>query len=108
MCYVFIHSGNGTAQGSEESPHAAERFFAPPFGRRSECRLSLSLVQLAKLNEISNFGFSTTGSRVKMTSGLSTAYNIVQKYHGDIKVKSEIGEGMTFTVVLPIEKELTT
>jgi two-component system, OmpR family, phosphate regulon sensor histidine kinase PhoR len=34
--------------------------------------------------------------------GLYWAYKIVQLHSGDIKVKSKLGEGTTFTVVLPI------
>lgn len=56
-----------------------------------------------KLGKIFDFGFSTGDSRVKMSSGLSTAYNIVQKHHGEIKVDSEVGKGTTFSIVLPIK-----
>lgn len=56
-----------------------------------------------KLGKIFDFGFSTGDSRVKMSSGLSTAYNIVQKHQGEIKVDSEVGKGTTFSIVLPIK-----
>ena len=59
-----------------------------------------------KLNSIFDFGFSTEQSRVKMTMGLSTAYNIVQQHHGDILVTSKMGEGSQFTVMLPIEQSV--
>jgi signal transduction histidine kinase len=36
--------------------------------------------------------------------GLSIVYNIVQKHHGDIEVKSEIGKGTEVTIALPIER----
>ena len=55
-----------------------------------------------KLKTIFNFNFSQTGSRVKMGSGLVTAYNIIQKHQGDIKVDSELGTGSCFTITLPI------
>ncbi len=35
--------------------------------------------------------------------GLSISYGIVQKHGGDIAVKSELGKGTEFTIVLPIE-----
>ncbi len=57
-----------------------------------------------KLKRIFNFTFSDRGSRVKMGSGLVTAYNIVQRHRGDINVESRLGEGSTFTVRLPIEE----
>lgn len=56
-----------------------------------------------KLDKIFDFQFSTDQSRVKMTSGLSTAYSIVQKHHGEIIVTSELGKGSTFSVILPIK-----
>jgi signal transduction histidine kinase len=34
--------------------------------------------------------------------GLSIAYGIVQKHHGRIEVKSEVGVGTTFCIWLPI------
>jgi signal transduction histidine kinase len=49
--------------------------------------------------------FFTSKSVGKGTGlGLSLSYSIVQKHHGSIDVSSKIGEGTTFTVVLPIEQ----
>ena len=56
-----------------------------------------------RLNKIFDFGFSADGSRVKMGSGLTTAYNIIQKHNGEIKVQSEVGKGTTFSTILPIK-----
>ncbi|WP_258195932.1 MULTISPECIES: ATP-binding protein [unclassified Shewanella] len=41
-------------------------------------------------------GFFSTGL------GLSLSYSIVQKHKGEIKVTSTLGEGTSFTVILPI------
>lgn len=41
------------------------------------------------------------GKRAKAGLGLFTSFNIVQKHRGDIRVKSEVGKGTTFTLVLP-------
>ena len=38
--------------------------------------------------------------------GLSISYSIVQKHQGTIEVQSEIGEGSTFTVKLPVTRKL--
>lgn len=54
-----------------------------------------------QLNQIFDFGFSAGGRRVKMRSGLSAAYNIVQRHRGTILVESEEGKGTTFFIDLP-------
>jgi signal transduction histidine kinase len=36
--------------------------------------------------------------------GLSLAYGIVEKHHGRIEVKSEVGKGTTFRVCLPVKQ----
>lgn len=33
--------------------------------------------------------------------GLSVSYNIIKKYHGEIRVESKVGEGTSFTIQLP-------
>ena len=38
--------------------------------------------------------------------GLSISYDIVKKHRGDITLTSEIGVGTTFTVRLPVERNL--
>jgi len=48
-------------------------------------------------------GFAKKGSRVKAGMGLFTNYNIVQKHRGEIKVESVVGEGSTFTIILPVD-----
>lgn len=50
---------------------------------------------------IFNPNFSMNGSRIKAGLGLFTSYNIVNNHEGRIEVKSEVGKGSTFTVILP-------
>jgi len=41
--------------------------------------------------------------------GLTVCYNIIQKYKGEIKVKSQLGVGTTFTIYLPLhDNKITT
>ncbi len=48
--------------------------------------------------------FFTTKPPTRGTGlGLSVSYGIVQRHGGSIDVKSKIGEGSTFTVILPLE-----
>jgi len=55
-----------------------------------------------RLKTLFDFGFSSDSSRVKMGTGLLTAYNIVQKHGGRIEVESEVGQGSSFSVILPL------
>lgn len=50
-------------------------------------------------------GFTKNGTRVKTRMGLLTSHIIVQKHRGEIKVKSAVGKGSTFTITLPIDLE---
>ena len=47
--------------------------------------------------------FTKDGKRVKTGLGLFTSYNIAKKHSGHINVKSVVGEGSTFTVILPVD-----
>jgi two-component system, NtrC family, sensor kinase len=48
-------------------------------------------------------GFTTKGSRVGMGLGLLISRQIVDRHGGRISVRSEPGQGSTFTVTLPVE-----
>jgi signal transduction histidine kinase len=47
-------------------------------------------------------GFTTKGVGVGTGLGLAICYRIVHDHKGEIEVESEVGEGTTFTVVLPL------
>ena len=50
--------------------------------------------------------FFTTKEVGKGTGlGLAISYGLVQKHNGSIEVKSQVGQGSTFTVVLPLNRE---
>ncbi|MCM8826762.1 MAG: response regulator [Candidatus Omnitrophica bacterium] len=50
--------------------------------------------------------FFTTKDKEKGTGlGLSIAYQIIQEHRGNIEVKSKVGEGSTFTILIPVEEE---
>lgn len=50
-------------------------------------------------------GFTTKGRRTGMGLGLLICRQVVERHGGEIHVESTVGEGSTFTVLLPIELE---
>ena len=61
-----------------------------------------------KLARIFDPGFTTKGVGVGTGLGLSISHNIIQKHDGEIRVKSELGKGTTFTAVLPNDLDKST
>jgi len=57
-----------------------------------------------QLEGIFDLGFRSTSSRVKMGSGLSMAYRIVQDHGGNILIESEPGEGTTVKIRIPVRQ----
>ncbi len=53
------------------------------------------------LESIFDPDFTTKGSVVRASLGLSISYQIIQEHHGKIEVESEPGKGSVFTVILP-------
>ncbi len=49
--------------------------------------------------------FSKKETRVKVGMGLFICLNIIKKHHGQMNVESKVGNGSTFTILLP--KNLT-
>ena len=76
--------------------------------RRQDGRVEIKIsdsgrgIPAEKLSRNFDFGFSSGSERVKMGSGLVTAFNIIQKHDGEILANSEPGKGSTFTVLLPV------
>lgn len=54
------------------------------------------------LKSIFDPGFTTKGVGVGTGLGLSICYQIIHEHRGAIRVKSEVGKGTTFTIVLPL------
>lgn len=54
------------------------------------------------LDKVFEPGFTTKAAGDGTGLGLSICYKIILAHHGDIKVESELGEGATFTITLPL------
>jgi two-component system NtrC family sensor kinase len=57
------------------------------------------------LNKVFDAFFTTKDSVKGVGLGLSVCYGFVKDHGGDLKVVSKVGEGTTFTIILPIYKE---
>jgi len=55
------------------------------------------------MKKIFDPGFTTKGVGVGTGLGLSICYQIIQDHKGEISVKSRVGDGTTFTIILPID-----
>ncbi|MFP4036739.1 MAG: PAS domain S-box protein [Desulfobacteraceae bacterium] len=74
--------------------------------RDNEVRISISDTGLGieeeHLNKIFDAFFTTKDNVKDVGLGLSVCYRFVEGHGGDIKVESRLGEGTTFTVILPV------
>ncbi|MEW5875338.1 MAG: HAMP domain-containing protein [Candidatus Zixiibacteriota bacterium] len=59
-------------------------------------------IEPERLSQIYNVRLSTRGERVKMGSGLLTAYNIIKRHKGELVIDSVLGKGTTASITLPI------
>ena len=57
-----------------------------------------------QVERLFDFDFQTTDQRMKMGFGLSTDYRIIQDHQGKMEIESELGEGTTVKISLPVEK----
>ena len=55
-----------------------------------------------RLEHILDFGFARSAETVKMGFGLPTAHGIVHEHGGEIQIRSEVGQGTTVIVRLPL------
>lgn len=56
----------------------------------------------ARLQHVFDISIRASGERVRMGSGLGTAYRVIQEHGGQITIDSEVGRGTTVTIILPI------
>jgi two-component system, NtrC family, sensor kinase len=54
-----------------------------------------------RMSRLFDPGFTSTGSSVRMSTGLFASYNIVESHRGAIQVESELGRGTVFTLWIP-------
>ncbi len=57
----------------------------------------------SRLSQIYDVGWAATNQRVRMGSGIMTAYNIVRAHAGDLRIESELGRGTAVSILLPKE-----
>jgi signal transduction histidine kinase len=99
---VFINLLKNAAQAIEDSGTIRIRTTREDSQVRVEISDSGRGIPPERLKNIFDFRFSADGSRVKMGSGLSTAYSIIQSHSGELKFDSEVGKGTTVSIYLPV------
>ncbi len=63
-------------------------------------------IRKAHIDKIFDTFFTTKNSVKDVGLGLSVCYGFIKDHGGDIQVKSERGSGTTFTITLPVHKEI--
>lgn len=59
----------------------------------------------SRLSQIYDVGWAASTERVRMGSGIMTAYNIVRAHKGEFTIESELGKGTLVTIVLPVTQQ---
>lgn len=59
-------------------------------------------IEPERLGRLFDFGFSAGGTRVRLTAGLPTAYSIMQRHGGAIRIDSTPGQGTRVHLELPV------
>jgi len=55
-----------------------------------------------RLEHVFEIGFSQKGAQMRMHVGLANVHAIVEKHRGHIEARSELNEGTTFVITLPV------
>ncbi|UCD17351.1 MAG: HAMP domain-containing protein [Candidatus Zixiibacteriota bacterium] len=106
---IIINAMHASESGSEISIHTR---YLPPLGEFpgaveiciTDQGIGIGEENLKKVFE----PFFTTKEVGKGTGlGLSVSYGIIKEHGGEVKIKSKLGEGTTFTIVFQLEKTPT-
>ena len=101
---VFMNVLKNAAQAIEGEGEIAirtDREGSDLFVRVSDTGVGIPPDQLERIFDL---GFSTKSARVRMGSGLSMAYRIVQDHGGGIAIQSDPGRGTEVAIRLPIQE----
>jgi len=59
----------------------------------------------SRLHQIYDVSWVSSSERVRMGSGIMTAYNILKAHNGSLAIESELGKGTSVTISLPINSQ---
>lgn len=59
----------------------------------------------SRLNQIYDVSWVASSERVRMGSGIMTAYNIIKAHSGSLSIESELGKGTRVTISLPLNSQ---
>jgi two-component system NtrC family sensor kinase len=104
---IMINAMHASSPGSDIS--VATRF-SPPLGEFHGA-IEITIADQGRgiseenLKKIFEPFFTTKGVGKGTGLGLSVSYGIIKEHGGEIRVKSRLGQGTVFTVILPLEKK---
>ena len=107
---VFINILKNAAQAIKDKGTITIKTSLSENGKDQEHFIRIQISDTGKgipaeqIDNLFDLGFTSgEGSRMKMRSGLVTAYNIIQRHDGNILVDSKVGKGTTFSINLPVK-----
>lgn len=98
---VFYNIIRNAAEAIDGRGSITIRTYADGKFVRAEVRDTGRGIAQSRLSQIYDVGWTATNQRVRMGSGVITAYNVIRAHGGDLRIESELGKGTIVYISLP-------